>query len=430
VLMSQTAGAGGLDAELDLPLADLGRVDAQVQLNGWSLAEPARPGQPLAGGLEARLSDLQPLAGLVPDISDVSGVIDVDLGLGGTIAQPGLDGYAKAMDLGAQVPLLNLVVRDLDLNVAATSLSRLDYEARGEIGGGDFELSGQSRIEDDGFYARLQARGTKLKVADTREYFALVSPVFDLELTPKLAEVRGELAVPEARIRPRDLPAGTVSPSSDVAFEVEEEKGPFPLDLDVQLRLGDSVTVDSFGLRGRLAGDLRVFQRPGRQLLADGQLQIIDGRYQFSGLGIRSDIGPELDIVQGRLIYAKSPIANPALLLQAERQGGSTTAGVRVMGTIRDPKLAFFSDSDPDMTQAEITKYLLTGIPPSSDARNRDANLAVGTYVAPKIFLEYESGLGDQGNKVRLRYNLTENIEVQTETGESAGGDIFFSFER
>jgi translocation and assembly module TamB len=44
--------------------------------------------------------------------------------------------------------------------------------------------------------------------------------------------------------------------------------------------------------------------------------------------------------------------------------------------------------------------------------------------------MEYETGLGDQKDKVKLRYDLTRRIELQTETGESQGGDIFFKFER
>ena len=83
------------------------------------------------------------------------------------------------------------------------------------------------------------------------------------------------------------------------------------------------------------------------------------------------------------------------------------------------------------MTQAEITKFLLTGIAPRRDEGGVNPGLAVGTYIAPKIFLEYESGLGDQANKVRLRYDLTNRIELQTETGGgSQGADIFFTFER
>jgi translocation and assembly module TamB len=53
----------------------------------------------------------------------------------------------------------------------------------------------------------------------------------------------------------------------------------------------------------------------------------------------------------------------------------------------------------------------------------------VGTYVAPKLFVEYESSLGDQSDKVKMRYDLTKRIELQTETGDSQGADIFYNFE-
>jgi translocation and assembly module TamB len=142
-----------------------------------------------------------------------------------------------------------------------------------------------------------------------------------------------------------------------------------------------------------------------------------------------TSVGRPLIIKQGIISYAKTPCGNPGLVLSAQREGGDITAGVRVLGTLRNPKLAFFSESDPNMTQAEITSYLVTGIPPKRDGREDDRALSVGTYVAPKLFVEYESSLGDQSDKVKLRYDLSNHIELQTETGDSQGADIFFKFE-
>lgn len=165
-------------------------------------------------------------------------------------------------------------------------------------------------------------------------------------------------------------------------------------------------------------------------MLGDGQLGIVDGVYRLSaGFQLAAEFGPPLTIEQGRLVFAKSPIDNPGLLLQAQREGSETTAGVRVHGTLRNPKLAFFSESDPEMTQSEISTYLVTGVPPRNDSGSQDRSLSFGTYVRPKLYMEYETGLGDQKDKVKLRYDLTRRIELQTETGESQGGDIFFKFE-
>jgi translocation and assembly module TamB len=137
-----------------------------------------------------------------------------------------------------------------------------------------------------------------------------------------------------------------------------------------------------------------------------------------------------LKIEQGFLNYAKSPIGNPFMVLTAQREGGDVTAGLRVFGTIKNPKMTFFSATDPGMSQSEVTTYLLTGIPPKrSGSSDSDQALSLGTYVAPKLFAEYENSLGDEADKVKLRYDLNDWIELQTETGESQGGDIFFKIE-
>ena len=218
-------------------------------------------------------------------------------------------------------------------------------------------------------------------------------------------------------------------------------KPPFPVDIDLRLKLGSDVTIDAFGVRGRLTGNLRVLQAPGREMLGDGQLAIVDGVYRFNpGIGLGTDLipilgglgtelGTPLTITQGRLVFARSPIGNPGLLLQAQRENGNLSAGVRVVGTLRNSKLAFFSESDPGMNQAEITKYLLTGIAPRGDAGQGGQALSVGTYVSPKLYVEYESGIGDNKDAVKLRYDLSRSIEFQAESGSTPGADIFYKFE-
>jgi translocation and assembly module TamB len=175
-----------------------------------------------------------------------------------------------------------------------------------------------------------------------------------------------------------------------------------------------------------------VLKNPAKDaILGDGQLAIIEGRYRLStGRALTGAIGKPLTIDPGFLNWAKSDIANPFMTLTAQREGGDVTAGLRVFGTIRNPKITFFSASDPGMSQSEISNYLLTGIPPRGKEDNENRSLSVGTYVAPKIFLEYDHSLGDEADKVKLRYDLNRWIELQTESGEAAGADVFFKFER
>lgn len=430
-LLGIDAGARSLSARLALPLQGHGQVDGTLDLAGWRLDAPARPGQPLSGSLRADIQGLDRLSDLVPDITGLTGGVSVDLALSGTLDQPGVRGEARVQDVGFTVPLVGLKVADLNLTASAAAIDRFDLRGQADVGGGRLEIIGDGGLGAGGFVGQAKIFGTGLTVADTREYFALVSPNIDIQVSATGARLTGEIQIPEARIRPRSIPAGVKTPSRDVVLIGYETTTPFPLEIDLRLVLGEQVTVDAFGVRGRLAGNLAMRQQPGRVMLGDGQLQIIDGQYRLNvGFGLAAELGAPLNIVQGRMIFARSPIDNPGLVIQAQRDGGATVAGVQVLGTLRDPKLAFFSETNPNMTQAEVMKFLVTGIAPSAGNDSVNPGLAVGTYIAPKLFLEYDTGLGAQSNSVRLRYDLTNRIEVQTETGGNQGADIFFTFER
>ena len=427
------AGASGLQARLNIPLAKLGGLNGDVTLPGWSLANPARPDQPLRGRIKASIDDLALVSRLVPDVSNVTGNIDVDLGVSGSIARPGVKGHARLASGGLEVPLIGLALSDLAFNAEAVSLERINYSGGFTAGDGRLEIKGHSLFGSAGLDTQIEVSGERLTLANSSEYFLLASPNIRVDAGPKGAVVDGEVTIPEARIRPRSIPAGTVSPSSDVVIGTEvQEQAAYALDLNLRLKLGKNVKVDAFGLTARLAGDLRVLQMPGKDLLGDGQLEVIDGSYRLSTVGsLTTAIGKPLTVEQGLIVFAKTPLSNPGLVLTAKREGGDVTAGVRVFGTIKNPKLTFFSDSDPGMTQSEVTNYLVTGIPPGGNKSGQgNSGLSVGTYVAPKLFMEYESALGDEQDKVKLRYEYNDWMEFQTETGESQGADVFFKFER
>lgn len=424
------ATADGLNATLALPLEGVGRVDGKVSVPGFRLAGGADPA--LRGGIDIRLTDLSRISNLVPDLTGITGTIDGDIDLSGSLGKPSISGGLALRQVGLRVPLIGLQVSETNLTVASRAANALSVDGTALIGGGRLSINGNAAILEQGLSAKVDITGDKLKVADSKEYFALLSTDLKAGVGPGGAAINGEIVIPEARIMPRTIPSGAIQPSPDVVLdEPAEGKEAVPLHIDVLAKLGDQVSIDAFGLRGLLRGNIRITKIPNKGLVGDGQLEVIDGTYRVTipGMGLVAAIGKPLSIKQGIVLFAKTPLDNPGLILNAERDGGDVTAGVRVLGTIKNPKLAFFSESDPDLTQSQITSYLVTGVPPKRGAAADDRALSVGTYVAPKLFMEYESSLGDQSDKVKMRYELTKSIELQTETGDSQGGDVFFKFE-
>jgi len=429
------AGGKGLRAKLAVPLKGLGNLSAAVALPGWSLSGPVRPQQPLQGEVQARIKDFGIVSRLVPDFTHLTGKLNADFKLGGTLVEPRLDGAARLAGGGFQVPLIGLKVKDLTFDARARGLlDRIEYSGGLKAGKGRLKIDGHTLLGTAGPSTHISAKGSRLRVANTKEYFVRASPDLRLEIGPAETKLTGTVKIPKARIEPRHIPAGTVSPSPDVviASEVEEKSSGHTTNIDLRLVLGKRVTVDAFGLGGTIKGELAVLQSSGKEILGDGQLEIVDGTYRISlGGPLGATAGRPLTIKQGFLNYAKSPITNPYLDLTAQREGGDITAGLRVFGTIKHPTMTFFSATDPGMSQSEITKYLLTGIPPRRRGEERqDPAISLGTYISPRVFAEYENSLGDESDRIKLRYHLNDRIELQAETGDAQGGDIFFTIER
>lgn len=424
--------SNGLQARFTMPLEGLGNLSADVSLPGWSPDRPVHPPQPLRGGVQARIQDFGRFAHLAPDIEQLTGNLKADFELGGSLAKPGLEGSARIADGSLRIPFIGLKIEDLNLTAEAESPDRITYRGGLRAGAGTLKIEGLTRVKAAGTSTRITAKGNRLTLANSKEYFVQASPDIAVEIGPEATKITGTVRVPEARIRPRRIPAGTISASPDVVVTAEAgtaAQSRYATSLNLRLILGRKVTVDAFGLEGTIQGELAVLQAPGKEMLGNGQLKIVDSTYRIStGGGLSAAIGKPLTIEQGFLNYAKSPITNPLLILTAQREGGDITANLRVFGTIKDPKMTFFSATDPGLSQAEVTKYLLTGIPPTSNGE-QDRAVSLGTYVAPKLFVEYDYSLGDESDKIRLRYDLNDHLELQAETGDAQGSDIFYKFE-
>lgn len=160
------------------------------------------------------------------------------------------------------------------------------------------------------------------------------------------------MQVPEASIDLERLDRGT-STSDDVVVldPVDPTAGPSsPLAMELAIRLGDRVTMSGFGLKGTLAGDLQVVARPGREMTANGQLEV-GGRYKA--------YGQDLTITDGRLLWNHGVVSDPRIAIRARREIGEVTAGIQVSGRAMQPKVDIWSE--PAMSQSEALSYLVLG---------------------------------------------------------------------
>ena len=129
------------------------------------------------------------------------------------------------------------------------------------------------------------------------------------------------------------------------------EKDPFRVTSEITMTLGDKVTIDTYGLSGHITGSITERTLPGEPTRATGELQVKDGQY--------TALARKLDIERGKLIFSGGLLADPAVDIRAIKVFPDVKAGVNVRGTLREPRLSFFSE--PSIPQSQIVSLLLAG---------------------------------------------------------------------
>lgn len=461
--------AKGAKAALAMPLAAGGGLEASVALPGWRAAEAPAGDQPVAGELHVRDLPLELIARVTPTLVAVRGIVRAQVGIAGTFADPRVTGSARLEDASADLPLLGLRLREIRGELASDEGSRLRYDFSARSGEGALSARGQTELRPEaGWPTQVAIRGERVQVVNLPEALVEVTPSINVTVAGRDVGIEGEVAVPRARLRPRKLPEGTVSASSDVVVvgqsaPVEDER--WKVRARLRATLGERVDFDGFGVRGRLVGNLLLIDEPGRLTAGQGEVRIVDGVYQMRG--------QDLSIRRGRLIYADTLVDDPGVDAEAVRVIGEVTAGVRVRGTLKRPELTVFSE--PAMTESDALSYILIGRPlrdasAAEGERMQQAALAAGVlggdliarevgdrlgldeirveagetaqqtalvmgkYLTPKLYVRYLTGIVESSNIVQLRYDLTRRVQIQTEGGyrgyqNVSGGDIFYTFE-
>ncbi|HXV14773.1 MAG TPA: translocation/assembly module TamB domain-containing protein [Candidatus Krumholzibacteria bacterium] len=462
-----------VDADVDGAGAKVATIDGSLAIAGFVLGQDSLGAQPIEGRLDVDCRDVGPLlAVLAPSLTNASGSLVAHVTPAGTAGDFRVVGQSRIENARVDLPS-GIRLRDIDISVASDGTGSVELEGGVTSGGGRVAIAATSARSDRGWLnGTFTAKGERFQAVNQPEAQVFVSPDVDVRLEERTATIGGSMRVPFARIETAQVPASASSASNDVVF-VEDTLATKPtvrVSTRVRVELGDSVTFNGFGLRGRLTGGLQVADEPGRPTAGTGEIQIIDGKYRA--------FGNELTIDPGRFVFGGGAIDNPGLDVRAYR--GLTTqnvmaasgemVGVNLRGTLRRPEFSVFSN--PPMSESEIMSYLVLGRSTSSGSSGEQSALTnaalmlgmqqgtniagdigkklaldeayldagsdvsetsfvAGKYLSPKLYVSYAAGLFEHTNTFRTRYSLSSRWTVQTESGTKASStDLLYWFER
>jgi translocation and assembly module TamB len=414
---------------------------------------------PLTGTLDMTTDGLGLLDIYVADIDRASGRLTAKVNFDGTLGAPTVDGLLQLRDAQIDVFQANLSMRDLTMD-ARFDTNRLELTGHSMLGGETMNFSGNLHWQEREPYGELNISGQNLLVVDVPEVVARASPDLSFRIDGRRIDVTGTVRLPEVKLEPADL-TNAVLASGDEVMVGQPQVDPqmrWTVVSDIRVELGDRVQLDAFGLTGRLGGALNVRGDEFGVTRGQGELSVTEGQY--------SAFGRRLDITRGRLIFNNQLLSEPGVDLRAQKVFPDVTAGVNVRGTLRAPRMTFYSE--PSLPQWQIASLILAGgslqTVQNSSARNatsavlvaqggamlaqhfgnqigiqdvsletnlnNESSLVFGRYLSPRLYISYGISLAEAINTLRLRYTLNNHWTMRMESGGVQSADIDYTILR
>ena len=456
--MTLKAEPDQLSGEMRLDAASRGIIAGRMRAERTA---PEMADWPLHGQLQMATGELGFITLYTPDIDRASGHFDANMSFEGTLGQPVASGVVKLSNAELDLYQLNLALRALEMEARIVS-NKLEFSSTAKAGNGTLSSSGKVEWRDGQPYGDIRLDGEDLRLVDVPEARIDASPDLDFRIAADEIFVKGEVKLPLARIRPADL-TNAVLPSADEVLVGPAEsttKDPFRVTSEITMTLGDKVTIDTYGLSGHVTGSITERTLPGDPTRATGELQVKDGQY--------TALARKLDIERGRLIFSGGLLVDPAVDIRAVKEFPDVKAGVNVRGTLREPRLTFFSE--PSVPQSQIVSLILAGgslqtaqdqskagtgaasqeaasqaaailaaqlgskigipdISVESDLSN-ETSLVLGKYLSPRLYLSYGISLTESINTVKMRYTLNDRWTIKTEAGQERSADLVYTIEK
>lgn len=434
-----------------------GQMEVDIDLENILVADT-----PLAANAEIAVNDLSFVPLFLPAVSAAAGQLNGTLRLAGSVAQPVYRGSVDLGDGAFRVPAAGIGISEMNVRISQSQPGRLQLRGIARSGEGRVSVTGFTQFaggEDP--RAELSINGENFEVVRLPNWQASASPSVLVQIDRERTRVSGQIAIPSANINLESLPDAADTPSEDAFVhgrdDAEAEAGRIT-SIDLQAKLGDDVRLDGFGLTTGLTGSVRLLGASNSNLAGLGRLDLVDGRYKA--------YGQELDIAQGALVF-NGPLENPVLDVRAVRRIDDVLAGISLAGTPRTPQSTLYSE--PDLSDAEILSYLITGRPLGAasagegellgqaafalgltgagaiatqigstlgldtlavDGNGGSGRIVAGKRLGDRLLVEYGYGLVDKLGTLLLRYELNEKVVIESSTGSVSALDVVYSIKR
>jgi autotransporter translocation and assembly factor TamB len=443
----------------------------------WGMAPASR----VDLAIDSSPIDLGIVQGLVPELTDVRGLLEAHVHITGSADDPHPEGVLTVRDGAATIPRSGVsyahIAGRVDLQpdrVHIDEFTVLDNHDSSLSLTGDLAIH-QRQVGD----VKIYITADDFKVVDNELGNVRIQSRMEIAGELRTPRLEGYLGVSSGEINLDEIIALT-GPSAysttpiefvtPVAAEKEEPAAANlfdALEMDLHVTVPNDLIVKSANLQTpqspiglgalnvTLGGDLRATKTPGEKMRLVGIVNTVRGSYDFQGR--RFEI-----LRDGSIRFDGLDDLDPALDIKARRVIQAVEAQVNIRGTLKEPEIVL--SSNPPQEQADVLSLIVFNQPINQlgegdqialamraqglatsavtgriaqsigQALNIDTfeidltpesgkgpQVTVGQQIGRKLYMKVEQGVGEQGaTNFILEYDLTEWLRLQTNVVQDA----------
>ncbi|MDH5722275.1 MAG: translocation/assembly module TamB domain-containing protein [Alphaproteobacteria bacterium] len=420
----------------------------------------------IGGNIEANL-DVMSLAALVlPPDQEVSGTLHASGQIKGVLEKPDIvldvmmnKGTYHHKGLGFQLKDIDLKAGISDGRATLTSLSATDGED------GSLKASGFYDLAKNSFDIDVSSRN--LHALQDKMIDGSVDLDVDWQGDFKNSLVKGEITTQKITVTiphrfSQTIPSLNIVKSSDKKKKIE----PFGenIALDISVKAPQQIFVSGWGLDAEFGGALDIGGTVYKPVI-EGEFESLRGKYK--------EFGRRFEIEHAKIFFKGESPPSPQIDVLSATEAEDITAKIGIKGYIQKPSISF--SSVPDLSEDEIISRILfgksmekitpfqavelaqtlqrfsgsgggaSGLNPMGlvkgltgldDVRvdtdeEGETTVGAGKYLTDKVYLEFETGTGENAGGANLEVELTPHISIESEIGQDAqgGAGVFWNWD-
>ncbi len=415
---------------------------------------------------------------LPPTLQSLEGALKTDIKLGGDVESPQIDGVLSLAD-GAYTELssgLSLVNISFGAQSVADRTGANITFSGGAAGPGQqaqsITVEGAMALgETNNVDARLSMREAQFSAAPVNSIVASG----DVTVSGSIDNLKsaGDIAIEELNaeiITPKstglvDIEVVAIDGNGERATAVDTTETNASLTADIAVKADDRIFIRGRGLESEWSADVTA-QTGASGALILGRVDLRRGWLDFSGR--------RFNLTKGEIRFNRLSPNNPFLNMRAEYEtGDGVVAAIVVKGRAQSPSIEL--ESTPSLPREDIMALVLFGKPASElsateslqmaqalaqlggigpfggsggltgsarqalgldllnidlDPENGGSALTVGKYVADGLFVSATQDVRGENGSVRVEYEITNNITVETELQQNGDQTVSANWKR